>query len=62
MNSTQYKATAVFATYNVGVNKSEQVFDTFDEAQDWLESQCAEYETTTGLNDFYSNGSKIEEL
>ena len=58
----RYKATAVYAIYNTGINKSQQVFDTYNEAIEWLESQCAEYETTTGLDDFYANGSNIKEV
>ena len=58
----KYKATAVYAIYNVGANHATEVFETYDEATEWLETQCAEYETSTGLDDFYANGSKIEEL
>ena len=58
----KYKAIAVYANYNVGSNRSEKTFDTFNEAQDWLETMAAEYEMSTGLDDFYSNGSCIKEL
>ena len=58
----KYKATAVYAVYNVGANQATEVFETYNEAVEWLEAQCAEYETSTGLDDFYTNGSKIEEL
>ena len=58
----KFKATAVYAVYNVGINKATEVFETYNEATEWLEAQCAEYEASTGLDDFYTNGSKIEEL
>lgn len=58
----KYKATAVYAIYNVGANKATEVFETYDEATEWLELQCVEYARSTGLDDFYTNGSKIEQL
>lgn len=56
---TNFKATAIYAVYNVGVNTEERIFDTFEEAGDWLELRAIE---SGDYEAFWANGSTIEEL
>lgn len=56
---SKFKATAVYAVYNVGADTEERIFDTFEEAGDWLELQAmssGDYEA------FWANGSNVKEV